>query len=107
MRKVYGSALLHCLQAAAEGAMATQQQQQEQQQDEAMTGVGQQQMGSYVSMQPPDDGLSSLEGHLAARQGRRQVVSGKSMPAAVAAGQTTGGNDDWGDEQLGEDLLPM
>ena len=71
-----------------------------------MTG-GQQQAGGYSSFQQSDDGVSSLEGHLAARQGRRQVVSGKAMPAGAGAAQTSGANDDWGDGQLGEDLLPM
>lgn len=45
----------------------------------------------------------SLESHLAARN--RRATGNREAAAAGKAG--AGGGDDWGEEPLGEDLLPM
>lgn len=83
--------------AAATSTAAAMQQQQTQQ---AMTGYGQPE--TITSQQDDGVGISSLDSRLA--QGRNRRTTGQQ--AAVGGGRAAN-NDDWGEEPLGEDLLPM
>lgn len=92
--------LLQATEAAAAAASAEQQQQQ---------GAGgqpqQQQQRSGTGSDPGQGGAAygnviNLDSHLAAKAGR---------PTGGPAGARKGGaaDDDWGEEPLGDDLLPM
>lgn len=66
----------------------------------AATGYGQPE--SLSGQQGEGGGISSLDSRLA--KGRNRRTTGQQ--AAVGGGRAAN-NDDWGEEPLGEDLLPM
>jgi len=96
-----------CLQATEAAAAAASAEQQQQQQQQGHSGQGQQQQ-STGSASASDSGqgayaggnVINLDSHLAAKAAR-------PTGAAGAGRKTTGAVDDWGEEPLGDDLLPM
>lgn len=92
-------------QAAAAAASAEQQQQQQQQahsaggrQSHGGMGGGSDDAGGGVAGHGPASDRVNLDSHLAAKAGMRPA-------AGYAAGRKA--EDDWGEEPLGDDLLPM